>query len=135
MPFMLEPEELLNTTNIKVIGVGGGGGNAVNRMVESGLRGVGFISMNTDQQALMKSKATQKVQLGAKLTRGRGAGADPDVGQRSAEESRDEIAAALRGAQMVFITAGMGGGTGTGRIPSWQILRRRWRKWRRNWGS
>ena len=117
MPFMLEPEELLNTTNIKVIGVGGGGGNAVNRMVESGLRGVEFISMNTDQQALMKSKATQKVQLGAKLTRGRGAGADPDVGQRSAEESRDEIAAALRGAQMVFITAGMGGGTGTGAAP------------------
>lgn len=117
MPFMLEPEELLNTTNIKVIGVGGGGGNAVNRMVESGLRGVEFISMNTDQQALMKSKATQKVQLGAKLTRGRGAGADPDVGQRSAEESRDEIASALRGAQMVFITAGMGGGTGTGAAP------------------
>lgn len=117
MPFVLDNEELLNITNIKVVGVGGGGGNAVNRMVESGLRGVEFISMNTDQQALLKSSATQKVQLGAKLTRGRGAGADPDVGQRSAEESRDEIAAALRGAQMVFITAGMGGGTGTGAAP------------------
>ncbi len=109
--------EDLNIPIIKVVGVGGGGGNAINRMVESGLRGIEFISMNTDQQALLASKATQKVQLGAKLTRGRGAGADPDVGQRSAEESRDEIASALRGAQMVFITAGMGGGTGTGAAP------------------
>ncbi len=116
MAFILD-EELQNITNIKVIGVGGGGGNAVNRMVQSGLRGVEFISMNTDQQALLKSSATQKVQLGAKLTKGRGAGADPEVGQRSAEESRDEIASALRGAQMAFITAGMGGGTGTGAAP------------------
>ncbi len=116
MAFILD-EELQNITNIKVIGVGGGGGNAVNRMVQSGLRGVEFISMNTDQQALMASSATQKVQLGAKLTKGRGAGADPEVGQRSAEESRDEIASALRGAQMAFITAGMGGGTGTGAAP------------------
>ncbi len=113
MSFYLD-EDLQNTTNIKVIGVGGGGGNAVNRMVVSGLKGVEFISMNTDAQALMTSKATQKVQLGAKLTKGRGAGADPDIGQRAAEESRDEIAAALKGCQMVFITAGMGGGTGTG---------------------
>ncbi len=113
MSFYLD-EEMQNTTNIKVIGVGGGGGNAVNRMVVSGLKGVEFISMNTDAQALMASKATQKVQLGAKLTKGRGAGADPDIGQRAAEESRDEIAAALKGCQMVFITAGMGGGTGTG---------------------
>ncbi len=110
-------EEMTNITNIKVIGVGGGGGNAVNRMVESGLRGVEFIAMNTDQQVLFKSKATMKVQLGAKLTKGRGAGADPEIGQRSAEESKDEIANALRGAQMVFITAGMGGGTGTGAAP------------------
>ena len=94
-----------------------GGGNAVNRMVQSGLRGVEFISMNTDQQALLNSKATMKVQLGAKLTKGRGAGADPEIGQRSAEESRDEIANALKGAQMAFITAGMGGGTGTGAAP------------------
>ncbi|WP_367925471.1 cell division protein FtsZ [uncultured Ruthenibacterium sp.] len=116
MAFILD-EELQNITNIKVVGVGGGGGNAVNRMVQSGLRGVEFISMNTDQQALYNSKATQKVQLGAKLTKGRGAGADPEVGQRSAEESRDEIAQALKGAQMAFITAGMGGGTGTGAAP------------------
>ena len=116
MAFILD-EELQNITNIKVVGVGGGGGNAVNRMVQSGLRGVEFISMNTDQQALFNSKATMKVQLGAKLTKGRGAGADPEVGQRSAEESRDEIANALKGAQMAFITAGMGGGTGTGAAP------------------
>ena len=117
MAFILDVENE-NITNIKVVGVGGGGGNAVNRMVTSGLRGVEFISMNTDQQALYASKATQKVQLGAKLTKGRGAGANPEIGQRSAEESRDEIAAALKGAQMAFITAGMGGGTGTGAAPT-----------------
>ena len=116
MAFVLD-EEMQNVTNIKVIGVGGGGGNAVNRMVEAGLNGVEFVAMNTDQQALVNSKATQKVQLGAKLTKGRGAGADPEVGQRAAEESKDEIANALKGAQMVFITAGMGGGTGTGAAP------------------
>ena len=116
MPFVLD-EEVQNTTNIKVVGVGGGGGNAVNRMIVSGLKGVEFISMNTDAQALSTSKATQKVQLGAKLTKGRGAGADPDVGKRAAEESEDEIKAALKGSQMVFITAGMGGGTGTGAAP------------------
>ena len=111
------PRSAVNPTNIKVVGVGGGGGNAVNRMVEAGLNGVEFVAMNTDQQALVNSKATQKVQLGAKLTKGRGAGADPEVGQRAAEESKDEIANALKGAQMVFITAGMGGGTGTGAAP------------------
>lgn len=116
MAFILD-EENQNVTNIKVIGVGGGGGNAVNRMVEAGLKGVEFISMNTDAQALSTSKSTQKVQLGAKLTKGRGAGADPEIGQRSAEESKDEIASALKGAQMAFITAGMGGGTGTGAAP------------------
>ena len=116
MAFVLD-EEMQNVTNIKVIGVGGGGGNAVNRMVEAGLNGVEFVAMNTDQQALVNSKATQTVQLGAKLTKGRGAGADPEVGQRAAEESKDEIANALKGAQMVFITAGMGGGTGTGAAP------------------
>ena len=88
MAFILD-KETENVTNIKVIGVGGGGGNAVNRMVDSGLRGVEFISMNTDQQALSSSRATHKVQLGAKLTRGRGAGADPEIGKRSAEETRD----------------------------------------------
>ncbi len=116
MSFYLD-EEMRNITNIKVIGVGGGGCNAVNRMIVSGLKGVEFIAMNTDAQALLASKATQKVQLGAKLTKGRGAGADPDIGQRAAEESRDEIARALKGCQMVFITAGMGGGTGTGAAP------------------
>ncbi len=116
MAFILD-EEMLNITTIKVIGVGGGGGNAVNRMAEAGLQGVEFIMMNTDQQALLKSHATQKVQLGAKLTKGRGAGGDPEMGQRAAEESRDDIANALKGAQMAFITAGMGGGTGTGAAP------------------
>ena len=116
MAFMLDTE-MANVTNIKVIGVGGGGGNAVNRMLLDGMQGVEFVAMNTDQQALLASKATQKVQLGAKLTKGRGAGADPEVGQRAAEESKDEIASALKGAQMVFITAGMGGGTGTGAAP------------------
>ena len=116
MAFILD-NETENVTNIKVIGVGGGGGNAVNRMVEAGLKGVEFISMNTDLQVLSKSQATMKVQLGAKLTRGRGTGADPEIGKRSAEETRDEIAAALKGAQMIFITAGMGGGTGTGAAP------------------
>mgnify|MGYP001531423994 FL=1 len=117
MALMLDEELDENVTTIKVIGVGGGGGNAVNRMVSDGLQGVEFIAMNTDQQALVNSKATQKVQLGAKLTKGRGAGADPEIGQRAAEESKDEIANALKGSQMVFITAGMGGGTGTGAAP------------------
>lgn len=116
MAFVLDGDVPCGTV-IKVVGVGGGGGNAVNRMIDSSVKDVEFISMNTDQQALYNSKATQKVQLGAKLTRGRGAGADPEVGQRAAEESREEIGAALQGAQMVFITAGMGGGTGTGAAP------------------
>ena len=116
MSFFLE-DDVVITTNIKVVGAGGGGNNAVNRMVVAGLKGVEFVAMNTDAQALSISKATQKVQLGAKLTKGRGAGADPEIGQRAAEESRDEIAAALKGCQMVFITAGMGGGTGTGSAP------------------
>ena len=116
MSFYLD-EEVTNATNIKVVGVGGGGGNAVNRMVVSGLKDVEFVAMNTDAQALQSSKATQKVQRGAKLTKGRGAGADPEIGQRAAEESKDEILRALKGCQMVFVTAGMGGGTGTGAAP------------------
>ena len=100
--------------NIKVVGVGGGGGNAVNHMVVSEVQGVEFISLNTDRQALMKSKATVKTVIGEKTCKGGGAGGNPDVGQRAGEESRDEIMAALKGAQMVFVTAGMGGGTGTG---------------------
>ena len=102
---------------IKVIGVGGGGGNAVNRMIEGGMQGVEFISINTDAQALKNSKASQKIVIGDRLTRGRGAGGVPERGQKAAEESRDEIAAAIKGCQMIFITAGMGGGTGTGGAP------------------
>ncbi len=112
--FENETDEIVQ---IKVIGVGGGGGNAVNRMVDSGVKCVEFICVNTDRQALLRSKATQKIQIGEKVTRGKGAGSKPEVGERSAEESRDEIVAALKGADMVFITAGMGGGTGTGAAP------------------
>ncbi|MDO4539522.1 MAG: cell division protein FtsZ [Syntrophomonadaceae bacterium] len=102
---------------IKVIGVGGGGSNAINRMIEAGLRGVEFIAVNTDAQALYHSKAEKKIQIGEKLTKGLGAGADPEIGQRAAEESADEIAKALAESDMVFVTAGMGGGTGTGAAP------------------
>ena len=103
--------------NIKVIGVGGGGGNALDRMIEDNLRGVDFIAINTDEQALVKSKADTKIQIGDKLTRGLGAGANPEIGECSAEESKAEIAEAIKGADMVFITSGMGGGTGTGATP------------------
>ncbi len=105
------------TATIKVIGVGGAGNNAVNRMVESGIKGVDFISVNTDRQALQNSKASTKIQIGEKITRGLGAGANPDIGAQSAEENKSEIAEVLRGADMVFVTAGMGGGTGTGAAP------------------
>ncbi len=106
-----------NSAVIKVVGVGGGGCNAVNRMIEAGLKGVQFIAMNTDKQALGKCNAETKIQIGEKLTRGLGAGGNPEVGQRSAEETIDEIKGILDGADMVFITAGMGGGTGTGAAP------------------
>ena len=102
---------------IKVIGVGGGGSNAVNRMILAGLKGVEFIAVNTDAQALYLSQAEIKLQVGTKLTRGLGAGANPEIGTEAAEESREEIAKALKGADMVFVTAGMGGGTGTGAAP------------------
>ncbi len=102
---------------IKVIGVGGGGNNAVNRMIEHGVQGVDFIAVNTDAQALNLSKAEHKLQIGGKLTRGLGAGANPEVGKKAAEESREQIEEVLRGADMVFVTAGMGGGTGTGAAP------------------
>ena len=105
------------TATIKVIGVGGAGNNAVNRMVDSGIKGVEFIAVNTDRQALLLSKAASKIQIGEKITRGLGAGANPDIGAQAAEESKSEIAEALRGADMVFVTAGMGGGTGTGAAP------------------
>ena len=106
-----------NVVNIKVIGVGGGGGNAVNRMVESGVQGVEFVSVNTDMQALNYSQAGTKIQIGEKLTKGQGAGANPEIGRKAAEESKEQIAAALANTHMVFITAGMGGGTGTGAAP------------------
>lgn len=103
--------------NIKVIGVGGGGGNALNCMVASGVQDIEYIAINTDAKALNNSKATTRIQIGAKLTKGRGAGNKPGIGQQSAEENKEEIEAALKGADMVFITAGMGGGTGTGAAP------------------
>ena len=106
-----------NVASIKVIGVGGGGSNAVNRMVESGVQGVTFIAINTDNQALPRNKAEIKIQIGEKVTRGLGCGADPSVGEKAAEESRDEIAEAIANTDMLFITAGMGGGTGTGAAP------------------
>ncbi|MBQ6061566.1 MAG: cell division protein FtsZ [Clostridia bacterium] len=110
-------EEQSNFASIKVVGCGGGGNNAVNRMMDAGLRGVDFIAVNTDRQALGQSNVQVKIQIGEKLTKGLGAGAHPDVGRRAAEESREEIASALKGADLVFITAGMGGGTGTGAAP------------------
>ncbi|MCI8273892.1 MAG: cell division protein FtsZ [Clostridia bacterium] len=117
---MMEYEDVTmldGTATIKVIGVGGAGNNAVNRMIEAGIKGVDFISVNTDRQALQKSKAGTKIQIGEKITRGLGAGANPDIGAQSAEENKAEIAETLRGSDMVFVTAGMGGGTGTGAAP------------------
>jgi cell division protein FtsZ len=106
-----------NFAKIKVVGVGGGGGNAISRMIEAGLSGVEFIAINTDAQVLESNLAGKKVQIGKRLTKGLGAGANPDIGRKAIEEDRDEVAAALAGADMVFITAGMGGGTGTGAAP------------------
>ncbi len=103
--------------NIKVIGVGGGGGNAVNRMVQAGLKGVTFVAMNTDTQVLERSLADVKLQIGAKLTRGLGAGANPEIGRKAAEEDKEKIFEILEGVDMLFVTAGMGGGTGTGASP------------------
>ena len=105
------------TATIKVVGVGGAGNNAINRMVEAGIKNVEFIALNTDKQALNTSKASIKMQIGEKITRGLGAGANPDIGGQAAEESKAEIAEVLKGADMVFVTAGMGGGTGTGAAP------------------
>ncbi len=103
--------------NIRVIGVGGGGNNAINRMIEAQVQGVEFIAVNTEAQILEKSNAKNKIQIGEKLTRGLGAGAKPEIGEQAAEESRDELSKALNGSDMVFVTAGMGGGTGTGAAP------------------
>ena len=112
---MTSPQNYLAV--IKVVGVGGGGVNAVNRMIDVGLRGVEFIAINTDAQALLMSSAEVKLDVGRELTRGLGAGADPEVGRQAAEDHVEEIEAALKGADMVFVTAGEGGGTGTGAAP------------------
>ncbi|NLW08084.1 MAG: cell division protein FtsZ [Clostridia bacterium] len=112
-----DDSDISHSATIKVVGVGGGGNNAVNRMITAGLRGVEFISINTDAQALRLCQAEQKVQIGAKLTKGLGAGANPEIGKKAAEESKEELAQRLQGADMVFVTAGMGGGTGTGAAP------------------
>ncbi|WP_274363332.1 cell division protein FtsZ [Paenibacillus thermotolerans] len=114
LEFDLDMDQL---AQIKVIGVGGGGSNAVNRMIDNGVKGVEFITVNTDAQALHLAKSEMKLQLGDKLTRGLGAGANPEVGKKAAEESREQIINALKGADLVFVTAGMGGGTGTGAAP------------------
>ena len=113
-----QPMNIESFARIKVIGVGGGGSNAVNRMMDEGIQGVEFITVNTDAQALMLSKAPQRVRLGEKLTRGLGAGGDPEVGRKAAEETSDELYNVLKGTDMVFVTAGMGGGTGTGAAPT-----------------
>src|SRR5207237_2554675 len=110
-------EETRNDAKIKVIGVGGGGGNAVNRMIDAGMEGIEFITANTDLQALRMSRAPMKIQLGVKLTNGLGAGANPEVGRKAALEDADKIIEALEGSDMVFVTAGLGGGTGTGAAP------------------
>lgn len=117
MKIMLDNNENETIVNIKVVGIGGGGGNAVDRMISEGMKSVEFVSINTDQQVLKKSKATYKIQIGTKLTKGRGAGGQPEQGAMAADESREEIASVLKGSQMIFITAGMGGGTGTGAAP------------------
>lgn len=117
MAFELENEPMNYLPVIKVIGVGGGGGNAINRMVSSEVQNVEFIAINTDEHVLQFSKADKKVQIGEKITRGKGAGSLPSIGQQSAEESKEEIAALLKDTDMVFVTAGMGGGTGTGAAP------------------
>jgi len=109
--------EIEQFANIKVVGVGGGGNNAVNRMIEQGLDGVEFVAINTDAQALLSSNAGRTIRIGEKITRGLGAGSNPTIGEEAAEESREEVAQALEGADMVFVTAGMGGGTGTGAAP------------------
>ena len=117
MPMFNEADQFAHKAVIKVIGVGGGGGNAVDRMIENGVRGVEFITVNTDYQVLKLSKAETRILIGKKTTNGLGAGANPEIGRKAAEEDADEIRDALSGTDMVFITAGMGGGTGSGAAP------------------
>jgi len=117
MKIEFEDEQIVNFTKIKVIGVGGGGSNAVNRMISANIKGVEFIATNTDAQALSFSKASCKIQIGAKITKGLGAGGNPEIGRKAALEDAEKLAEVLQGADMVFITAGLGGGTGTGAAP------------------
>src|SRR5579859_7611999 len=117
MIFELEESGVPQNAKMKVAGVGGGGGNAVNRMIDERLLGVEFISVNTDAQALLNSKSDVKIQIGKKLTRGLGAGARPEIGRQAIEESKEDVQRSLVGADLVFITCGMGGGTGTGAAP------------------
>src|SRR5213082_1921362 len=124
-------DEIRNDAKIKVIGIGGGGGNAVNRMIDAGVEGIEFVVANTDLQALRMSRAPVKIQLGTKLTNGLGAGANPEIGRRAALEDTDKIIDALEGADMVFVTAGLGGGTGTGGAPIVASLARARRTHRR----
>lgn len=114
MPYQIDDLHMHNFADIRVMGVGGGGNNALNRMIEDGIQGVRFIAVNTDAQALAKSLAEDKLQIGEKITNGLGAGANPEIGQKAAEESREMLLSAIEGADLLFITAGMGGGTGTG---------------------
>ena len=114
MGFGMDNEQF---ATIKVIGIGGGGCNAINRMIEGDVQGIEFITVNTDNQALTQSRASNRLQIGEKITRGLGAGANPEIGEKAASESRDEIGELIRGTDMLFITAGMGGGTGTGGAP------------------
>lgn len=117
MVFEIDLDDNEPLAKIKVVGVGGGGNNAVNRMISSGLEGVDFIAVNTDAQALVQAMAQNRIQIGEKLTRGLGAGAKPEIGEKAAQENKDDIVKALQGADMIFVTAGMGGGTGTGGAP------------------
>ena len=126
-------EELQNGAKIKVIGVGGGGGNAINRMIAAEVKGVDFLVANTDAQALQSSKAPLKIQLGTKLTKGLGSGGNPEVGRRAALEDTEKIIEALEGADMVFVTTGLGGGTGTGGAPIVASLARNWAHSRWRW--
>jgi cell division protein FtsZ len=117
MTFSMDSERTVNGARMKVVGVGGGGGNAVNRMISAGLAGVEFMAVNTDVQALERTLAAIKIQIGTDITRGLGAGAVPEVGRRAIEENKDQVAEQLSDADMVFVTAGMGGGPSPGRLP------------------
>ncbi len=123
----VQPSYVDNFAKIRVIGVGGGGSNAVNRMIQAGIQGVEFIVVNTDAQALLDAQAPQRMRIGDKLTRGLGAGGNPELGEKAAMELAEDLTALVDGADMVFVTAGMGGGTGTGAAPSWPSWQRGWR--------